>query len=202
MTKTNTEMMKKIRDDILDLKESPLYEYRVKNHYFPVLGEGNHNADIVFIGEAPGEKEALTGRPFCGPAGRILDELLEGIGLDRQDVYISNVVKDRPPNNRDPLPAEIELYSPFLYRQLEVLKPKVIAALGRFSTKYILEKFGLPEATQTITQLHGKVIDVKVPWGKAKIIPLYHPAVALYSGGSKKVLVEDFKVIAKFGKKG
>lgn len=98
MTKaTKTKKLKEIRDEVLDLKKSPLYAYRVKNSYFPVIGEGDHDADIMFIGEAPGENEAKTARPFCGASGRILDELLESIKMPREEVYITNIVKDRPP---------------------------------------------------------------------------------------------------------
>ena len=105
-----TEQMRKIKDEIVAAKDSPLYEYRIKNKYFPVIGEGSHSAKIMFIGEAPGKNEAETGRPFCGAAGHILDELLESASLDRKEVYITNVVKDRPPENRDPNPNEIEFY--------------------------------------------------------------------------------------------
>jgi uracil-DNA glycosylase family 4 len=136
-----TEKLKEIKDEILNLKESSLYAYRTENHYFPVIGEGNHDAHIVFIGEAPGENEAKTARPFCGASGRILDELLASIDLDRKSVYVTNIVKDRPPGNRDPLPSEIALYGPFLMRQIEIIQPKVIATLGRFSMQWVLEQF-------------------------------------------------------------
>ena len=195
MAPNRTAQLKKIRDEIWNLSKSPLYSYRKKNNYFPVIGEGNHFSKIIFIGEAPGQREAETGRPFCGAAGKILDELLVSIGLRREDVYITNVVKDRPPNNRDPELEEIELYGPFLQRQIDIIQPKVIATLGRFSAKYILEKFNLPQKTESITNLHGRVIDAKVSFGNTKIIPLYHPAVVLYSAGSRKVLEEDFKVL-------
>ncbi len=198
MDDVRTQKLRKIRDAIVNLVNSPLYEYRQKNNYFPVIGEGNHNAKIMFIGEAPGETEAKTGRPFCGAAGKILDELIESIGLKRKDVYITNVVKDRPPNNRDPLPVEIELYGPFLQKQIEIIKPKVIATLGRFSTKYILEKFGLPQASQSISVLRGKAIDAKAGFGQCLIVPLYHPAVALYSANSRKILEKDFEVLKSF----
>lgn len=187
--------LRKIRSDVWNLKKSPLYKYRIQHKYFPVIGEGNHFANIMFIGEAPGENEAKVGRPFCGAAGKILDELIESIGLKRSDVYITNVVKDRPPNNRDPNPVEIALYSPFLDHQIEIIKPKVIATLGKFSTKYILEKFGLPEVNQSISALHGKALDAIAAFGPITIVPLYHPAVVLYNAGSRKVLEEDFKVI-------
>src|SRR5690348_7703988 len=111
------EKMKDIRDELLSFKKSPLYEYRVKNKFFPVVGEGSHTAKIMFVGEAPGENEAKTARPFCGKSGKVLDEMLESISLNRSDVYITNIVKDRPPENRDPTEKEIKLYSPFLDRQ-------------------------------------------------------------------------------------
>ncbi|MEK6951414.1 MAG: uracil-DNA glycosylase, partial [Nanoarchaeota archaeon] len=105
-----TDLLKQIRDEVLNLKKSPLYKYRVQNKFFPVIGEGNHRAEIMLIGEAPGRNEAQTGRPFCGAAGKILNELLSSAGIPRSDVYITNIVKDRPPMNRDPLPEEIKIY--------------------------------------------------------------------------------------------
>ena len=104
-----TAKLKQIRDEIMALKDSPLYEYRVSNKYFPVIGEGSHEAKIMFIGEAPGKNEALTAKPFCGASGKILDQLLESVGIHRPDVYVTNIVKDRPPENRDPTFSEIAL---------------------------------------------------------------------------------------------
>src|SRR3989344_3352600 len=112
-----TEQLRKIKDEVLVLKESPLYEDRIKNQVFPVIGEGSHYAKIMFVGEAPGKNEAKTGRPFVGAAGKLLDEFLASAGIKREDVYITNIVKDRPPLNRDPFPNEIDIYSPFLDRQ-------------------------------------------------------------------------------------
>ena len=108
--------LKKIKDEVVALVASPLYAYRVDNDYLPVIGEGSHSAKIMFVGEAPGKNEAKTGRPFCGRAGKVLDNLLASVGIDRQDVYVTNIVKDRPQGNRDPLPEEIEIYAPFLDR--------------------------------------------------------------------------------------
>jgi DNA polymerase len=188
--------LKKIRDELVAFKESPLYEYRTKNGYHPVIGEGSHYPKIMFVGEAPGENEAKQGRPFCGASGRILDELLKSIGLDRQeDVYISNIVKDRPPENRDPTPQEIDLYAPFVDRQIAILQPKVIATLGRHSMKYLMERYGLFFELLPISQIHGKVFDMEVPYGITKFVPLYHPAVALYSGSQKVVLMKDFQIL-------
>jgi len=189
-----TEQMKKIKDEIVAAKDSPLYDYRVKNKYFPVIGEGSHNAKIIFIGEAPGRNEAETGRPFCGASGRVLDELLASIGIDRKEVYITNIVKDRPPENRDPLPNEMEFYALFLDRQIEIIKPRIIATLGRFSMAYIMKKFGLETELKSISIIHGKVFTAKTSYGEIKIIPLYHPAVAVY-GTNKEILFKDFKVL-------
>jgi DNA polymerase len=195
---TKTELMKQIRDEIIDLKESPLYEYRTQNNFVPVIGEGSHDANIFFIGEAPGKNEAMTGRPFCGASGKVLDQMLESIGLDRKGVYVSNIVKDRPPDNRDPTPKEIALYSPFLKRQIEIIKPAVIATLGRFSMTYILTLFDFKEKDQPIGKMHGKVLEGKADYGKIHVVPLYHPAVALYNGGTRTILKEDFQVLKQF----
>jgi len=193
-----TEKMKEIRDEVIALKESPLYQYRTQNRYYPVLGEGSHDSKIMFIGEAPGKNEAETGKPFCGASGRILDELLAHIGIPRENVYVTNIVKDRPPSNRDPLPSEIAIYAPFLMRQIETIQPKMIATLGRFSMKYIMEKFGLEEELGPISQLHGKVFEADVSFGKIKIVPLYHPAVAVYNADSKEELKKDFEILKEF----
>lgn len=192
-----TEQMKKIKDEIVAAKDSPLYDFRVKNKYFPVIGEGSHNAKIMFIGEAPGKNEAETGRPFCGASGRVLGELLASIGIDRKEVYITNIVKDRPPENRDPLPNEIEFYAPFLDLQIEIIKPEIIATLGRFSMAYIMKKFGLESELKSISAIHGKVFIAQTSYGSVKIIPLYHPAVAVY-GTNKEILKKDFKVLKEF----
>lgn len=190
--------LKEIKDELLEFKASPLYEYRTENNYHPVVGEGSHFAKIIFIGEAPGENEAKQARPFCGASGRILDELLQSINLKREDVYISNIVKDRPPENRDPTPDEIRLYGPFLDRQITIIQPMIIATLGRFSMQYIMDKFHLTEKLGPISKLHGKIFEAKSSWGIVKIIPLFHPAVALY-GASKKVdLLNDFKALKQF----
>lgn len=190
-----TEQLREIRDEIANLTESPLYEYRQENGYFPVIGQGNHYAQIMFIGEAPGENEAKTGRPFCGASGRVLDELLASIELGREDVYVTNIVKDRPPKNRDPHRDEIKLYSPFLVRQIDIIQPEIIATLGRFSMEFVLKLFDAPEKTEKISRLHGRKIKVTTGYGEAHVVPLYHPAVALYNAGQKDTLLEDFKVL-------
>jgi uracil-DNA glycosylase len=193
-----TEELKKIKDEILELKESPLYEYRQENKYFPVIGEGSHDAHIMFVGEAPGENEAKTAKPFCGRSGKLLDELLVSIGMDRKSVYVTNLVKDRPQDNRDPLPHEISLYGTFLERQIEILQPKIIATLGRHSMKYIFEKYGLGDVLESVSKIHGKEFIAKASYGPVTVVALYHPAVALYNGSMKSVLMEDFKILEKY----
>jgi len=189
------EEMKKIKDELLDFKESPLYAERVANGVFPVIGEGSHDAEIMFIGEAPGKNEAKTGRPFCGVSGKVLDELLAHIKLDRKTVYVTNIVKDRPTNNRDPKPEEIEIYAPFLDRQISAIKPKVIATLGRFSMEYVMKRYGLENELQPISKIHGKKF--KMPETETIIIPLYHPAVGVYNRNTIPDLKKDFEVLKK-----
>lgn len=193
-----TELLRKIKEEVIALKESPLYAERIKNKVFPVIGEGSHYAKIMFIGEAPGRNEAATGRPFCGAAGKILDELLASADIKREDVYITNIVKDRPPFNRDPLPEEIGAYAPFLDRQIEIIQPQAIATLGRFSMDYIMRKFNLTDLIQPISRMHGKVFEAEAPYGKIKIAPLYHPAVAVYNSNTKDELKKDFQVLREF----
>jgi uracil-DNA glycosylase family 4 len=191
-------LMQKIRDELLVFKKSPLYTYRTENKYFPVVGEGSHTAHIMFIGEAPGKNEAETARPFCGRSGKVLDEMLASISLNRDDVYITNIVKDRPPENRDPTSEEIELYAPFLDRQIEIIQPKVIATLGRFSMDYIMTRLGVASHLQSISNMHGKEFVAHTQYGEVTIVPLYHPAVALYNGSNKTTLLEDFKILKKY----
>lgn len=188
--------IKQIYDEVTALKQSPLFEYRQENNYLPVIGEGSLNAKIMFIGEAPGKNEALSGRPFCGRAGQILDKVLDSIALPRSEVYITNIVKDRPQDNRDPLPEEIELYAPFLDRQIEIIKPEIIATLGRLSMASIMKRYGLEDKIETIGKIHGQVFQGKSPNGfKFKLIPLHHPAATIYNKESRKNLFEDAKKI-------
>jgi uracil-DNA glycosylase family 4 len=199
MPDNRQKQLEKIAQQILDLKESPLYQYRKDNNYRPVLGEGDPHARIVFIGEAPGKQEAKTGRPFVGAAGRILDQLIESIGLQRGEVYITNIVKDRPPDNRDPRTDEIELYASFLLHQLDIIKPPVIATLGRFSMDFILAHFDMHQQGQKIGKLHGKVLKTKASYGEISVVPLYHPAAALYNNQLRDTIEADFQVLKQFG---
>ena len=190
------ELMKAIRDEVVTLEKSPLYEFRLKNKGFPVIGEGSHDAHFMFVGEAPGRNEAATGRPFCGTAGKILDELLASVSIPRSSVYVTNIVKDRPPENRDPLPSEIDIYGPFLDRQIEIIQPKVIVTLGRFSMNYIMQKFDLGFELEPISQAHGKTYQAKASYGDIIIVPQYHPAAAIYTRSLKETLQNDFQILS------
>lgn len=193
-----TGLLRQIKEEVLNLKSSPLYEERIKNKAFPVIGEGSHHAKLMFIGEAPGRNEAATGRPFVGAAGKILDELLGKAGIERQSIYITNIVKDRPPFNRDPLPEEIQSYAPFLERQIDIIQPEVIVTLGRYAMSYIIERFGLASLLKPISQMRGQIFEAKASYGPIKIIPLYHPAVAVYNRAMKDTLQADFGVLKPF----
>lgn len=175
---------------------SPLFSYRVQNGYRTVPGEGTANAKVFFIGEAPGLKEAESGRPFVGQSGKLLSELLVSIGLTREEVFITSILKDRPPGNRDPKPIEIQMYAPFLLEQIGVIRPKVLVPLGRHSLGFLLEYFALPEAGQVISSLHGKALLVDKSRGGFTIFPMYHPAAALYNPKLKEVLQKDFQELS------
>lgn len=190
--------LKQIADEVGNLEASPLFMYRQAQHYLPVIGEGNIDAQIMFIGEAPGEQEAKRGRPFVGASGRFLDELLQSIQMQRADVYITNIVKDRPPENRDPTQAEIRLYAPFLLRQIDLIQPRVIVTLGRFAMDFILEQFEIAERGQKISALHGQLLQAQAPYGPLAVVPLYHPAVALYTSERRQTLLDDFQVLKQF----
>lgn len=150
-----------------------------------VMGDGNPNADIVFIGEAPGKKEDEQGLPFVGASGHFLNEMLEAAGLVRSDVYITNIVKYRPPNNRDPKPAEKAAFMPYLFEQLQIIRPKVIITLGQHSMECFIPGI-------KISDQHGQAVKVKLEDTEFLVIPLYHPAAALYNGSLRQTLIDDF----------
>ncbi len=185
-----------IAKEVFCATNSPLYRYRKENNYLPVSGEGSVNASLFFIGEAPGKNEALTGKPFCGRAGSILDTYLQYINIDREDVYITNIVKDRPPKNRDPLKEEIDFYAPFLDRQIEIIKPKVVVPLGRFSGNYILKKLHLTDKDKPMLSLHGRVFECNSEGYHIKVIPLLHPASIIYDR-KKEALLKEGMVLLK-----
>ncbi|MFP3985734.1 MAG: type-4 uracil-DNA glycosylase [Candidatus Bathyarchaeia archaeon] len=184
------EAMRKIDAEVMVCTRCGLWKKRKK----AVPGYGNANARVMFVGEAPGRQEDLEGLPFVGAAGSLLDEFLRGIGLSREEVYITNVVKCRPPGNRDPKPEEISTCSGlYLTRQAEVIKPRFLVMLGRHSAKYVLGKAGIE--IEGITVVHGKVYDVS-PFGFSVIaIPMFHPAAALYNAKYRDLLAKDFEVL-------
>ncbi|HEX7724479.1 MAG TPA: uracil-DNA glycosylase family protein [Candidatus Paceibacterota bacterium] len=195
---TKYDKMKQIRDELVAGTSLPLYNYRTENKFHPVIGEGSHDAHIMFVGEAPGLNEAKQGRPFCGASGKFLDEMIASIGLQRAIVYITNIVKDRPPENRDPTDDEIAAYSNYLDRQIEIIQPKVIATLGRFSMTYIMRKFDLDLELAPISKIHGTEFNARASYGPISIVTLYHPAGALYNGGMRATHIKDFGVLKKY----
>lgn len=176
------ELKKKMQED----KTLPLREGATQL----VFGEGNANADLYFLGEAPGYFEDKQGRPFVGLAGQLLDKLIESIGHQRKDVYISNVVRFRPPANRDPEPSELAAFAPYVDQEIKIIGPKVIVTLGRFS----MNKF-LPDSR--ISQVHGKKFVVGFGGKRQIVLPMYHPAAALRNGAILSVLKSDFSLIKK-----
>jgi uracil-DNA glycosylase family 4 len=158
-----------------------------------VPGEGSANADLIFIGEAPGFNEDQQGKPFVGKAGKVLDELLEWMGLMRREIYITNVLKCRPPGNSNPTVEQIKACSGYLDRQLSLIQPRLIIPMGKFAAQHILEKFNLEP--EKISVIHGRVYTVNTLEGTKTIIPVYHPAVATYNPDMMDVLLEDFKTI-------
>lgn len=184
------ELLDKVRADVLKNNVCPELAAAAKSL---VMGDGSADANIVFIGEAPGKNEDERGLPFVGAAGKFLNEMLVSINLERQDVFITNIVKYRPPNNRDPSPEEKQAFWPYLGRQLEIIEPKVIVTLGRHAMEFFL-----PD--KKISQIHGqpKKLPVKLHDGRQSswvILPLYHPAAALYNGSMRTVLLDDFQVV-------
>lgn len=149
-----------------------------------VFGDGNPNAEVVFIGEAPGKNEDLQGKPFVGAAGKFLNEMLAQIGLERKDVYITNIVKYRPPNNRDPLPEEKDEFLTYLQAQLDVIQPLIVVTLGRHSMNCFLPDLQISKVHGQPKRKNGQVY-----------MPLFHPAAALYSGGMRQTLIDDFMKI-------
>ena len=178
MAKTKAERLEHIKKDILDNKVCPELASTATQLVF---GDGTPDADIVFIGEGPGKNEDAQGKPFVGAAGKFLNEMLAAIGLSREDIYITNIVKYRPPNNRDPLPTEKSAFLPYLQAQLEAIKPKLVVTLGRHSMDSLLP--GLQ-----ISQCHGQPKRYK---GQV-YLPLFHPAAALYNGAMRQTLMDDF----------
>lgn len=164
-----------------------------------VVGCGNLNADIMFVGEAPGKNEDETGVPFCGLAGKNLDKLLERVNLNRNDIYIANILKCRPPQNRDPLPDEIRAHTPWLLKQIREIKPKIICSLGNYSTKFFLAGTDIDRMNSQlgITQVHGKIQNIEIDGMKIKLIPLFHPAAIIYKRDLEKLWLDDMEIVKR-----
>lgn len=182
MNNKKQQLLDKLKADIIKKNICPELASQAKNL---VMGDGNVNAEIVFIGEAPGKKEDETGVPFIGSAGRFLNDMLAEAGMDRTDVYITNIVKYRPPDNRDPLPAEKAAFLPYLIKQLEIINPEVVVTLGRHSMEYFLPG-------EKISDIHGSPVLVEFGNREIIVIPLFHPAAALYNGKLRQTLIDDF----------
>lgn len=180
----------RLREQVENCKRCKLWKGRLN----VVFGEGNSKARIMLIGMGPGYHENLQGRPFVGAAGKLLNQLLLSVGLRREEVYIANVIKCYLPDN-SPTEEEIEACGPYLDRQIELIKPKVIVTLGNIATQYIFNKFKLPLAN--MHKLHGKVFSVSNLLIQAKVIPMYHPAAALRNPGLRSVVEDDWKAVGK-----
>ncbi|WFO76167.1 uracil-DNA glycosylase [Desulfurococcaceae archaeon MEX13E-LK6-19] len=181
----------KLIEEIRQCRKCPLHKTR-KN---PVPGEGSIETKVMFVGEAPGAREDEEGRPFVGAAGKLLTELLESIGVKREQVYITNVIKCRPPGNRDPTEEEIAACLPYLIRQIKLLQPRVIIALGRHAAKTLFKLAGL--TWKNMTAMHGRVHEGVIEGIKVKIVATYHPAAALYYPKLRPVLENDFRDVIK-----
>ncbi|MDG6218353.1 MAG: uracil-DNA glycosylase [Candidatus Thermoplasmatota archaeon] len=184
--------MEKLSKEITNCKQCELWKTRTH----PVIGEGSLNAKLFFIGEAPGFNEDKQGRPFVGRAGKILDDLIESVGLKREEVYIANILKCRPPNNRNPFASEIQACSAFLKTQLQLIDPSIIIPMGSFATEYVFNTFNLPFTK--ISELHGKMYSTKTLYNTKTILPMYHPAVATYNPNNKTILLTDIKKVEPF----
>ncbi len=182
----------KLRTKIASCTRCSLHETRTNT----VPGEGDVDAEIMFIGEAPGRNEDLQGKPFIGRAGDIFDKLLGSIGITRDQIYLCNILKCRPPKNRNPLSSEINACVGSLDFQIKTINPKVIGTLGNFATAYVFEKFNIPPAK--ISAVAGTVIDVETPFGPKKIVPVFHPAVATYNAHKTDLLISHFQVFKLF----
>lgn len=164
-----------------------------------VIGKGNPNADILFVGEAPGKQEDLEGLPFVGKAGKNLDEMLKKVGLSLEEIYIANILKCRPPENRDPSPEEIRAHTPWLIHQIKEIKPKVVCSLGNYATKFFLAKGNveLMNNQPGITSIHGKVKNISLEGVSFKLIPLFHPAAIIYKRDLLPLWESDMEIVKK-----
>lgn len=190
----NKEELEELKGEVIKAK-LPLSEGATN----VVMGKGNPGAKIVFIGEAPGRNEDLRGEPFVGAAGKNLDKLLERVGLTINDVYIANILKYRPPENRDPSIEEITSHTPYLLKQIRIIKPRVVCSLGNYATKFFLSEGRIEEMKNMpgITSVHGKIKIINLNGQEIKIIPLFHPAAIIYNRHLTNLWEEDMDVVKK-----
>jgi len=186
-----------VAEEVANCRKCRLWSSRTN----PVPGHGNQDADVMFIGEAPGYNEDVEGKPFVGAAGKFLDQLLGLAGLKRSEVFITNVLKCRPPGNRDPLPDEVEACGPYLDRQILIIRPKLVVCLGRHSASYVLSRSGVRVRSRTwgtsISAVRGQVFRACFEGLAFLVMPTYHPAAGLYNPKLKSALMEDFISVGK-----
>jgi DNA polymerase len=188
---SNSELLNVVAAEVVVCIKCDLWKTRTK----AVPGVGNTETKVLLIGEAPGGSEDIKGEPFVGSAGKFLDELLIEAGLSRKDVFITNIVKCRPPDNRDPSTEEIETCTPYLNRQTNIIEPRLIVTLGKHSTAYIFSKANIP--FHSITQTHGKTYEISIHGMKITVFPTFHPAAALYNAKYGDELLKDFRQLRK-----
>ena len=191
MTNAKRAALAEVKADMVSAQVTPLLAEQAKNL---VMGTGNADAEVMLIGEAPGKKEDEQGVPFIGAAGMFLDTMLAAAGMQRSEIYITNIVKYRPPNNRDPSVEEKRAFRPYLAREIEIVDPSIIVTLGRHSMEFFLPNV-------TIGEVHGRVFTIQVGYDTLserarQIVPLYHPAAALYNGSLRQTLIDDFLRVA------
>ena len=185
--------MEEIKKLVFECTKCDLHKTKTKY----VFGEGDETTHLMFIGEVPGANEDKEGRPFVGKAGKIFNELLGSIDLNRGDIYITNILKCRSPNNRNPQVNEIEACAKYLNAQINVMKPTIICPMGNFATDFILKKYGVKTEEKRISKLHGKIFKVTNLFGSTEIVPLYHPVVATYAPEMKDILIQDMQIVQR-----
>lgn len=194
MPENSWESYEELVKEILTCTKCRLHKTRRR----AVPGEGKLGAKLMIIGEAPGEREDEEGRPFVGQAGQLLNKLLVSVGISREDAYITNVVKCRPPNNRDPERDEVEACRPYLLAQINMVRPRVILCLGRHSARELLKMAGYPEGkVSSIGSVRGRAYRVKIGNVEATVVPTYHPASALYNPRNRAIIEEDLRLVKR-----
>ncbi len=183
----------KLKQEITNCQKCDLHKTRTN----AVVGQGNENTDIMLIGEAPGFNEDKQGFPFVGRAGKVLDEVLKSTNLSREEIYIANILKCRPPKNRNPKNQEIKTCTIHLNKQIELINPKIICCLGNFASQFIMEKFNIGDKFEGISKVRGQIFKVTTLEGTLKIMPMFHPAVATYNPQKIEILKQDFAKIKK-----